>query len=151
MEILLHWIREHGFDLIGVLGLIASLGFTASSFRQDEKSRRIGNLLALTAAHREIWTNLYQRPELIRVLDPKADLVRQPVTDQERIFMTFLILHLNVTWQAMREDLFRTRQAIAQDVRWLYSLPIPRAVWEQSKALQDAEFVRFVEQCRGNI
>ena len=148
MEILLHWIREHGFDLVGALGLMASLYFTALSFRQDEKTRRIGNLLTLTAAHREIWTNLYQRPELTRVLDAKADLIRQPVTEQEKLFVTFLVLHMNATWQAMQEGVFRTRQAIAQDIRWLFSLPIPQAVWEKSKLLQDEDFVRFVEACR---
>lgn len=148
MEILLHWIREHGFDLVWVVGIIASLGFTALSFRKDESTRRIGNLLALTTAHRDIWTNLYQRPELTRVLDAQADLIWQPVTDQEALFVTFLVLHINATWQAMQEGVFRTRQAIAEDIRWLFSLPIPKAVWEKSKLLQDEDFVRFVEKCR---
>ncbi len=148
MEILLHWIREHGFDLLGSVGLVASLGFTAFSFRKDESSRRIGNLLALTAAHRDIWTQLLVRPELARILEPNADLVLKPVTNEEALFVTFLVLHLNATWQAMEAGVFRTRQAIARDIRWFFSRPVPKSVWEKSKAFQDPAFVRFVEESR---
>lgn len=148
MEFLLHWIKEHGFDLMGVLGIVASLGFTAFSFKKDESSRRIGNLLALTAAHRDIWSQLFTRPELARILEPEVDLVRKPVTNEEALFVTFLLLHLNATWQAMEEGVFRTRQAVARDIRWFFSRPIPKSVWEKSKAFQDPKFARFVEECR---
>ena len=148
MEILLHWVREHGFDLLGAVGIIASLGFTAFSVRKEESSRRIGNLLALTAAHRDIWTQLFTRPELGRILEALPDLTQKAVTNEEALFVTFLVLHLNATWQAMDEGMFRTRQAVARDVRWFFSRPIPRSVWDKSKAFQDPEFVRFVEDCR---
>ncbi len=148
MEILLHWIKEHGFDLVGVVGIMASLGFTTISFRKDESSRRIGNLLALTSAHRDIWSQLFTRPELARILETDVDLVRKPVTNEESIFVTFLVLHLNVTWQAMEEGVFRTRQAVVRDIRWFFARPIPKSVWEKSKAFQDPKFVRFVEESR---
>lgn len=34
------------------------------------------------------------------------------------------------------------------DVAWFFSLPIPKAVWEKLKPLQDEEFVAYVEECR---
>lgn len=145
MEILLHWVREHGFDLLGSVGIIASLGFTTLSFRKEESSRRIGNLLTLTAAHRDIWSQLFNRPDLARILEPNPDLIKKPVTDEEDLFVTFLLLHLNATWQAMEEGVFRTRQAVTRDIRWFFSRPIPRSVWEKSKEFQDEDFVRFVE------
>lgn len=148
MEILLHWVREHGFDLLGSVGIIASLGFTTLSFRKEESSRRIGNLLTLTAAHRDIWSQLFSRPDLARILEPNPDLTKKPVTNEEALFVTFLLLHLNATWQAMEEGVFRTRQAVARDIRWFFSRPIPKSVWEKSKAFQDADFVRFVEDSR---
>jgi hypothetical protein len=148
MEIVLHWISEHGFDLLGSFGLIASLAFTTLSFRKDESSRRIGNLLELTAAHRDIWSQLFVRPELARILEPDVDLVMRPVTNEEALFMTLLLLHLNATWQALDEGVFRTRQAVARDIRWFFSLPIPKSVWEKSKAFQDPAFAQFVEECR---
>ena len=143
-----HWILGHGFDLLGSIGIIASLGFTAVSARQDDRSRRIGNLLALTAAHRDIWTQLFNRSELARILEADPDLERRPVTNEEALFVTFLLLHLNTTWQAMEEGVFRTRQAVARDIRWFFSRPIPRSVWEKSKSFQDEDFARFVEECR---
>ena len=148
MEILLHWVKEHGFDLLGSVGIIASLGFTAFSVRKDESSRRIGNLLTLTAAHRDIWTQLFTRPELGRILEAIPDLTQKPVTNEEALFVTFLVLHLNATWQAMEEGVFRTRQAVARDIRWFFARPIPKSVWEKSKAFQDVEFAHFVEECR---
>lgn len=35
-----------------------------------------------------------------------------------------------------------------RDVAWFFSLPIPKAVWEKLKPLQDEEFVAYVEECR---
>ena len=107
---------------------MASLGFTAISFRKDESSRRIGNLLALTSAHRDIWSQLFTRPELDRILETDVDLVRKPETNEESLFVTFLVLHLNATRQAMEEGVFRTRQAVARDIRWFFARPIPKSV-----------------------
>ena len=75
-----HWILAHGFDLVGVIGIVGSLGFTTAAFRRDERSRHISNLLAITEGHREIWSELYGRPELARVLEPEVDFVRTPLT-----------------------------------------------------------------------
>ena len=52
---LYHWMDNHGFDLLEAVGIIASLTFTAVSFRRDDRSRRVGNLLTLTQSHREVW------------------------------------------------------------------------------------------------
>lgn len=144
----LHWIADHGFELLQAVGIIGSLGFTAAAFRQDDRSRRISNLLTLTAEHRDIWTQVYRRPSLTRVLTPQVDLIRNPITNEEALFVTFLILHLAATYHAIREGLFETRQALDRDIQWFFSLPIPRRVWESSKGFQDEEFVRFVEQSR---
>jgi hypothetical protein len=59
---LLHWVGGHGFDLLEAAGIIASLTFTAFALRMDAKTRRVTNLLALTAQHRDIWSHLYVRP-----------------------------------------------------------------------------------------
>lgn len=148
MEPLLHWISEHGFDLIGSAGIVASFGFTAVSFRKDGSSRRVANLLTLATAHRQIWSELYDRPDLGRILKRSPNLIREPVTEEESLFVNFLLQHLNATWQAMNEGEFRTKQGIQRDIREFFLLPIPRAVWEKSKAYHDTEFVRFVDRCR---
>jgi hypothetical protein len=140
-----HWIGGHGFDLLEAVGIIASLIFAGLAFRREEKSRHTANLLAITAAHREIWSELFHQPKLARVLDPKADLAAQPVTTEESFFVTFLILHLNVTFKASVRRMFVTPEALTRDMRQFFSLPIPKAVWEKSRPLQDGTFVAFVE------
>lgn len=146
MEIL-HWVNGHGYDLLEAVGIIGSLLFTAGAFLKDDRSRKISNLLALTAEHRDIWTALYQHPELGRVLDANADLQVRPVTNAESLFITFLLLHLSATYRAMQAGMFVTRQALEKDIRRFLSLPIPNAVWQKSKALLEADFTDYVNHC----
>lgn len=145
MEIL-HWVGTHGFDLLEAVAIIASLCFTAVSFRHDTKARRIGNQFAITEAHRNIWSQLYTRPALARVLQPDVNLREDPVTDEEAVFITFILLHLSATYRAMQEGLYTTQQSIAGDLRWFFARPIPRTVWLASKSLLEPDFVEFVER-----
>lgn len=103
----------------------------------------------LTAAHRDIWSQLHQRPELARVLEAGVDLERAPVTNPEAVFVTFLLLHLSSTYRAIRLGMFSTRQALDRDIRWFLALPIPRTVLGRSKDLLEPDFVAFVEPCLG--
>ncbi len=145
MEIF-HWLGEDGIKWLEAIGLIASLGFTAFTVRKDDRSRRISNLLALTAEHRDIWTELYRRPELSRVLEPRVDLRREPITNAEALFVTFLLLHLSATYRAMKEGMFTTRQALDRDIAWFLALPIPAEVWNRSIAFLEPDFVAYVAQ-----
>ncbi len=112
----------------------------------DAKTRRITNLLALTAQHRDIWSHLYARPELARVLEPAPALAAPPITPDEEMFVTFLLLHLGATYRAMREDTFTTGQKLEEDIRAFFVLPIPREVWDRIRPLHEADFVAFVER-----
>lgn len=141
----MQWFGIHGFELFQAVGIVGGLAFNGIALRSDDRSRRVSNLLILTGAHREIWTQLYRRPELARVLDSRVDLDLAPVSDFEAVFVTFVILHLASVHQAMEEGLFWTGQAIERDVRWFFSLPIPRTVWENSRSFQDPDLVKFVE------
>ena len=141
-------IFDHSFAVLQGIGIVAGLGFTAAAFRRDERSRRITNLLALTAEHRDIWSEVYQRDELARVLEPQADLSRAPVTNQEALFVTFLLLHLSATYRAMQMGMFTTRQALAKDIQWFLGLPVPGVVWRQSRSFLEADFVAFVDRCQ---
>lgn len=145
MELIFHWIAEHGFDLLGACGIVASLVFTGLAFYKDEQARHVGNLLAIVTAHREIWSELFVRPELARVLDPQADLKTNPVSLQENLFVNFLLNHLSASFRATQLKMFAPVGPWTQDIRRFLSLPIPKFVWEQSRPLQDPEFVAFIE------
>jgi len=144
MEIF-HWIEAH--RILEDVGIIASLLFTAMAFRREHSSRQIDNLLKITAAHREIWTALYHRPELARVLEANLDLQTKPITNDEALFMTFLLHHLGAAYRAMRKGMFITQQALDKDIRWFLALPIPNAVWQKSKSFLEPDFVAYVDDC----
>src|SRR5437660_10851603 len=142
----LEWASHNWFSLLQSVGIIGSLLFTGLTLRQDVKERRTSHDLAITKAHRELWTNLYKRPSLARVLDPNADLSSQPITQEEEMFVLLLVVHLNTALEVLRSE--TPDEALRQDIRWFFSLPIPKAVWEKVKGRQEPAFARFVESYR---
>ena len=78
----LHWFGQYWFVLLQGAGIVGGLLFTAVSLRIDTRVRRVGNLISITHEHRDIWTQLYSRPELWRVVDRHVDLRKSPPTDE---------------------------------------------------------------------
>lgn len=142
----LTWFRDNWFTLLQSLGIIGGLFFTGISLRIDSKVRRVGNLFEVTKQHREIWTSLYSRPELKRVLNSKVDLEKKPITDEEELFVNLLILHLASNYRAGKAGMFTLRAELNTDIVDFFSLPIPREIWARMKRFQDKDFVQFVEQ-----
>jgi hypothetical protein len=130
----LPWLSQNWFALLQSAGIIGSLLFTGITLRDDVRSRRVGNLIAITGQHREIWGYLYSRPELTRVLDATTDLKRVPISEEEELFVTLLILHLNSSYQAMKSGMLVKPEGLHRDIRTFFSLPIPRLVWNKAKA-----------------
>lgn len=144
----LHWLTDNWFSLLNAVGIIGGLLFTGYSLRSETKTRRIANMIALTQGHRDIWKNLVNLPQLGRVLEPDAEISSQPVTHGEEIFVILVIQHLSVVFHAMRDELTIKPEGLRRDVRWFFSLPIPDAVWEKFKVLQNDQFAAYVEECR---
>jgi len=72
----LQWIGEHWFDLLQTVGIVGGLFFTAYTTRKDDRSRKIANLIAIKQQYREIWKELYDRPQLGRVLEKAVEHLR---------------------------------------------------------------------------
>lgn len=142
------WASQNWFNLLSAIGIMGGLCFTAHSLRSETKTRRIANLLTITANHREIWKEFLNNPKLARVRDAGADTIKQPVTDAERVFVTFVVLHMSSVFHAMSDQLVVKVEGLRRDIAQFFSLPIPREVWEKIKVLQNDEFVAFVESCR---
>lgn len=132
-------------ETIGVLG---GLFFAAISLRSETKTRKIANLLAITANHREIWKIFLTDKTMARVFDRAPDTVKQPVTETERTFVTLVINHISSVYYAMDHQLVVNLNGLRRDVAQFLSFPIPREVWEQFKTVQNDDFVVFVESCR---
>ncbi|HXR46673.1 MAG TPA: hypothetical protein VN784_04465 [Candidatus Limnocylindrales bacterium] len=140
------WIEYNWLALIQTGALAGGLLFTGMAVLLDARARRVGNLIQLTQQHRDLWERMYLQSELARILNPTADPTQSPVTAEEEIFVTFLILHLSNTYYAIRAGFFQKLYGLRKDIERFFSLPIPRAVWEKVKDLQDESFVRFVEK-----
>lgn len=137
----------HWFDFLQTASILVGFFTAAYTIRTDTKERKIGNLFSLTNAHREIWSRLYERKELSRVLAESVNLRKEPVTTEEELFVHTLILHLRAAFKARDLGMQFDDDAVAADIRQFFNRPIPRSVWEISKVFQDADFVSFVERC----
>jgi hypothetical protein len=144
------WLAENWFNLLNGLGVVGSLLFTAVSLRSETRTRRIENLLSLTHNHRELWSELFDRPALGRVLDKAAKLETKSITRDEALYVNMVIQHLGSAYEAIKSGLTIKPEGMRRDVGWFFSLPIPRAIWERIKILQNDDFVGFVEGCLAN-
>ncbi|HEV2437804.1 MAG TPA: hypothetical protein VG077_17550 [Verrucomicrobiae bacterium] len=142
------WISQNWFNLLSAGGIIGGLWFTAFSLRSATKSQRVANLLTITANHREIWKEFLNNPKLKRVRDTGADTAKQPVSDAERVFVTMVILHIGSVYYATNDELVIKLEGLRRDIAQFLSLPIPQAVWEKMKVVQNDALVRFIEECR---
>ena len=144
----LPWLTDNAFELLNALGIVGGLLFTAHSLRSETKTRRVANLLALTEAHRNIWKEHFKNPDLVRVLVPIVALSKEPITNEEEIFVNLVIQHLSVVYHTMRDELIIKPEGLRRDVASFFSLPIPKTIWDKLKVAQNDDFVLFVDSCR---
>jgi len=147
MGVVLPWLRENWFILLQSAGIIGGMLFTALSIRQATTARRVSDLLTLTEQHRELWNEVYRRAELSRIFASTIDLIANPVTVAEERFLNEVVVHFTTGWQLARKKSLITMEALKADLRSFFELPLPRAVWQQTKDSRDPEFVRFVQKC----
>jgi hypothetical protein len=146
----LEWISQNWFNLFSSAGIIGGLWLTAVSLRSETKTRRIANLLTITANHREVWKELFTSPELARVIDPAVNLVKNPVTPAEKYFVSMIISHTSSVYEALKDELVTEQEGLRRDVKVFFSMPIPKAVWNNTKLLQNQDFAAFIESSLKN-
>jgi hypothetical protein len=121
---------------------------SAYTIWKESEVWRIQNLFTLTKNHREIWSQVVEKPDLARVLEAALDLRKNAVTEAERLFVLFLILHLASSFEATRHGMYFAEHGLRADVRRFFTLPIPRMVWKEIKEYQRPDFVGFIERLR---
>jgi hypothetical protein len=142
------WLADNSVSLLTAAAGIGGLWFVAYSIHEEAKARRVANLLAITANHREIWNTFLNNKELARVRDASANIIKQPITEAEKTFVALVIAHVNSVYYAMNNNLVINWDGLRRDVAQFLSLPIPSEVWEKIKFTQNEDFVAFVESCR---
>lgn len=141
-----NWVAAHWFDLIQTLGIIGSLLLAVHTALKDERSRKISNSLAISEQYRDIWKEAFEHPALARVLDSSPNFEKYPISFEEERFVMMLILHVSTAFRAMKHGEFVALEGFQRDVQEFFSLPIPKAVWDKLKGLQDRKFAVFVEK-----
>src|SRR5882757_1776385 len=101
----MEWATVHWLDILQSIGILAGLLFTAHNLRADSRERKIQSLFTLTAAHREIWSKVYEHPHLMRVLR-QAEATPISTTEDEEMFVNLLILHLAASYRARKLGLY---------------------------------------------
>jgi len=139
------WFSQNWFDFISVVGIVAGLWFTAFSLRSQTKTQQVANLLTITSNHREIWQDFFRNPDLSRVLDADADVVKRPVTHLEEMFINLVLLQFISVYYATKEDLVIELNGRRRDIARFLSLPVPKAVWAKWKVVQNADVVAFID------
>jgi hypothetical protein len=136
---------EHWFDLLQTASIVGSLLTATIAIRENTRQRKVETLFELTKSHRDLWSNLFDRPQFWRVLRDDLDLETTPPTGEEELFVHLLILHIRAAFKARKSGMQFDDDAFDADVRQLFSRPLVRHVWSGVKGFQDAGFVAFVD------
>lgn len=139
------WLSTNWFSLLQSTGIIASLLFTAYTLYSTNRTLRLTNLFHITQYHREIWGQLFTKPELRKILDSNIKLEDYEISEDERLFITLIILHLSATFQAIKSRAIIPIEGLDRDIIHFFSRPIPRKVWSELKKYQNRDFAEFVE------
>jgi len=144
------WLSQNWFNFSSTVGIIGSLWFAAVTLHSDTETRRVANLLTITANHREIWKEFFGKPELARVIEPSADVLKQPVTPAEKFFVNMIISHTSSVYEALKDELLVKQENLRRDVKTFFSLPVPNAVWSSTKLLQNQDFAAYIDSSLKN-
>ena len=146
------WISQYWFEFLTVLCGICGLWFSAFEIRQntkaqkeETKARRTSNLLAITANHREVWKNFPNSPELARVIDPSADITKQPVTLAERFFVGMIISNTSSVYEALKDELVTEQEGLRRDVKEFSRFRFRKQFGPKTKLLQNLIFAAFID------
>lgn len=141
------WLAQNWFELLQSIGIVGGLLFTAYATWRNDHSRRISNSIAISNQHRELLQPIYSQSDVTRVLDQCADIRKQPISLAEENYTIARVGHLSTAYRAIKKGELVKLKGLRKDVQQFFALPIPGAVWEKLKPLQDDNLVIFVESC----
>ncbi len=148
MELVFWWIEANWLQVLQGMGITGGLIFTGCSLRLNLRIQRAQTLINITQQHRTLWLKALDVPSLQRILDP-TPLKRRKVTFEERLFVNLLILHIMSIRVAVKQGVFDLPAGTDADLQELFSLPVPRKVWDDTRRFRDPETIRYIESLIG--
>jgi hypothetical protein len=139
------WIRDNWSSVVGAVGIIGSLLFTAANLREDSRNRLVTNLLAIEERHRDLWAEAEQAG-LQRIFSDKVDVLSEPLSTKEYVYLRRVILRFETGWRIEKILNRGEMKLLARDAGEFLSRPLVHAVWEKTKEFRNRRFVRFVKQ-----
>jgi hypothetical protein len=140
------WVKSEWFSIVQTVGVVGGLIFTGITISRDAKAKEAANALAFAERHRQFWREAIERPELRRIFSENADLLERRITAAERIFLNLAFVQYETGWNIAKKVDRSDLKPLKSDVRKFFSLPLPQAVWKETKQFRNQRFVRFVEK-----
>jgi hypothetical protein len=139
------WLETNWFNLSQTAGIVLGLLFTGFALLNDSRNRHLSNLLALKQEHRALWSVVHENPHLARILEREVDLVSAPMTNDEEIFLRQMIVHFAVAWEFIKDGVPLNADAFRKDAAEIFSLPLPKTVFERVRGAQAPDFAAFID------
>jgi hypothetical protein len=138
MHALLAWLSGNWSSVLQTLGMFIGFWFTA-------KTLQLGNLLTMSEQRAALWQRAQEEPQLRRIWLHDIDVSEPPTLAEREFLITAIILFQN-GWRVAKTFDQEELRTLALDLGDIFSLPLPRAVWEKTKKFRNQRFVRFVER-----
>jgi hypothetical protein len=138
--------------VVGVF--LAALGLFVNAYAtlKNIKSRKLLNYQEIVKSHRDLWKLTLDAPDkYVRILAVDPDLDAAPSTEAEKRFVNLLLLHMTSAFCFGKSSDIVRIEKLREDVREVMSLPIPRAVWWESRHYFNRDFVRLVDGRRMSL
>ncbi len=144
------WIWRETAEVLGVIGVIATLIFVALEIRQNTSAVRSATVQAISEQSFDVNMRLAEEPDLLALMR-KADN-QEPLTDSERDRLFTLwnaILRLNQNrFQQFRLGVLDDTTLFEVGGRnRSYQGSSFAEYWEATKQNHSVEFQRFIEEC----
>jgi hypothetical protein len=146
----MHWFTANWFNIVQTVSLVVTLAIAVSALRSSERATKGSNSLAITTNHREIWSQLIANPELQNISRPTM-APGEKIRDDERHFILEVIHHGAASFELAQMGGVNPQQGLRRDIYETLKWPVFRAVWDETKIYQDADFVEFMESCIAGI
>lgn len=127
-------------------GIILSFSVAAFALWRSMRANRVSTYIDLVKSHRDIWSMPYKQDGLENVMSCNADDWTRPISDAELMFICYVINHISCSYELMKIDNLVNPEGLDVDIRTLFSLPIPRRVWDQTRHFRNKDFCKFVEK-----
>lgn len=147
---MLSWLLAHVSEILGNLGIIASLVFAGLGFWNERRARRAQTLIEFTKSHRDLWAQVKATPAGQAIEQADRNLVKAPRTSEETEVINLILLHLHSAYRASRAGIYVLPENLTEEIREYFSFPVVSDAWNELRNAHDRDFVRFVDRARNS-